>query len=629
MSDQNTARRRIGWALRMALPVGVLAVCAAILSREVGPEVWGGTLDHVRGVAPRTWALAALLTGASFWAVGRYDVIAHRHLDTGVPAARAQTSGVASIAVAQTLGFGLITGALARWRLLPQVSLVTALRLSAFVSVSFIVGWAVVTALACLVLDGPAWTLAPALITLAAACIAAGIAFRWPHVRLRSRGFAWPSLRAMAGIMLWTAIDTTCAAAALFVLLPAGAEIAFTSLLPVFLLALGAALIFNTPGGLGPFEVLMLQALPHVGAQDVLSSIFAFRIVYYACPAVLGVLAMVRVPRTGLRPTRAPARIIPCAFAQPEIGIMHQNGARICPTDTGAALLWRTGQTVTMLFDPLRGTPRASARALRQAAREANRLPLAYKVRACTAHALRRSGWTVMHIADEALVQTAIHDIATPRLRRLRRKCRSAEKAGLRILDAPPLPLSQMAAVDRAWQADHGPARGGTMGRYCPKYVQNQWVALAYSGGTLCAFATFHVNASGWTLDLMRQVPDAPDGTMHALVHQGILAAKRRGVPTVSLAAIPACPNPHIGFWRWAARVAVAHGSGPGLRQFKSTFAPRWSPRYAAARSWPALILGLADIAREVHRPAPLAPADMAHVHNVDEYYEVPSSIAS
>ena len=47
---------------------------------------------------------AAVATALSFWAIGTYDAVMHRHLRTGVPADVARMTGAGSIALAQVLG---------------------------------------------------------------------------------------------------------------------------------------------------------------------------------------------------------------------------------------------------------------------------------------------------------------------------------------------------------------------------------------------------------------------------------------------------------------------------------------------------------------------------------------------
>jgi phosphatidylglycerol lysyltransferase len=163
------------------------------------------------------------------------------------------------------------------------------------------------------------------------------------------------------------------------------------------------------------------------------------------------------------------------------------------------------------------------------------------------------------------------------------------------------------------------------MGRYSADHVLSQWVAVAYLGQDAVAFVSFFVTRHEWALDLMRQTGDAPDGTMHALVTEALEHAKSAGIERLSLAATPACPDPESAIWRAISMRVVEKAGGTGLRQFKSAFAPLWLPRYAAAPGPLSLAIGLADIARCVHHPAPLPAQYSNNAHESDENYEFES----
>ena len=612
--------------LRVLVPAVVLCLCLSALAQRLEPDMSGAIWAHVAQVPVWIWVQALGLSVASLWAVGRYDSVAHRHLGTGLRDRPARLAGTVSIALAQSLGFGIFTGALARWRLLPDLTLAEALRLSAFVSLSFLAGWALVTALACLLLPSPDWTVVPALMVLMLANAVLAVQFLCPVVRWRGRSVQLPTLPASMAILLWTAVDTLCAAGALYVLLPADAAVSPAQFLPLFLMALGTALISNTPGGVGPFELMMLGLLPHVPAADVLGSIVAFRIVYYALPALLAAAALLR-PMQDARTNRR-LTVPNCAQSaqRAELGIIRQTAARAIAYQGTSAVAWTTGQTLTCLGDPTVGSPQAALPVLKHLARQHSRVPSIYKCSARTAAVVRKAGWAVLHIADEAVIDTAHYDTNRPAYRRLRRKLRSAQKAGVAVCHPSHLPLAEMARIDAAWQASHGRARGGTMGQFEGGYVRAQHCVLAYVQGQLVGFVTFHMGPHDWCLDLVRHVDALPDGTMFALVDAAICQARLAGIAQVNLAAIPACPNPASGFWRWFGVQMVLRSGGSGLRQFKSAFAPAWHPRYAAAPNWAALTLALADITRAVHRPDP--PLNAA-AHDGDENYEVASRRAS
>ena len=602
----------------------ILMGCAYALSNQVTTEAVSTLPEQIAGISPLQWCIAAALTAGSFWAVAQYDVLAHKALDTGVPVHQARATGAIGIALGQTLGFGLLTGALARWRMLPDISLQSVLRLSAFVSATFMLAWAVVSALTVLVLPAPSWTVWPALLVIACVPVGAFALFWWPQVRFGTWSARLPTVSMATAMIGWAFLDTALAAGTLFVLLPTG-TVPFVEFLPFFLIALGSGLISNTPGGMGPFELVLLAAVPLADPAPLLAAIFGYRVIYYALPALVAALALARPFAARSENRDRPASfnaLLPAGEAQ----ALAQNGGYAAETPLSALTLWPTGQTITQFNDPHRGSARLGYALLQAQAQAKGQLPFVYKCSARIASAGRTLGWRVLHIADDAHVALPDFSIDTPARRTLRRKLRSAEKAGVTVRTGPPLPdPAAMARVDTEWQQAHGTARGGSMGRYCPDYVRHQWVGHAYVAGRLVAFVTAHRADQEWCLDIMRNCRDAPDGTMHALVQAAIIAARRAGATRFSLAATPACPDPSSRFWRWCARHVVARAGGRGLRQFKSSFAPEWRPRYAAARSWFGLAIGLADVARAIHRPTPLTASNAYETHEVVENYEVAS----
>ncbi|MEO0401278.1 MAG: phosphatidylglycerol lysyltransferase domain-containing protein [Pseudomonadota bacterium] len=618
---------RLRAGMRFGVPFLILAGCALALRDAVSADVVLALPDQLSNISTLQWVLAAVLTMGSFLAVAQYDRLAHKALKTGILPNRARASGAIGISLGQTLGFGLVTGALARWRMLPDLTLVAALRLSAFVSMTFVVAWGLVTAAMCLTLPAPGWTFWPALGAMTLAPALALALFWWPQVRILGRDVPLPTLPLAGAILGWTVLDTVLAAGTLFVLLPAE-TIGFAPFFPLFLIALGTGLVSNTPGGVGPFELVLLAAAPVSDPAPLLAAILGYRLIYYALPAAFGAVMMLRpFAPTYARPVaaRAQTKAVPRSEAFAILqnnGSMHEAGNTTLP-------LWPTGQTLTLFTDPITGSGASALQQLKTASQDQGCVPFVYKSEARMAAHARAAGWRVLHLADDALIDLDGYTLDIPARRTLRRKLRAAQKAGIMIRTGAPLPTDAMARIDSSWQATHGQARGGSMGRYCPKYIAHQWVGCAYREGALIAFVTAHTAQDEWCLDIMRHDNDLPDGTMHALVHTAISAAQRAGTARFNLAATPACPNPSSAFWRWAAFQIATRAGASGLRQFKSSFAPRWAPRYAAARSWGELALGLADIARAIHNPPPLTRQNTNPTHNRDENYEVASSHAA
>jgi phosphatidylglycerol lysyltransferase len=147
--------------------------------------------------------LAAAATWISFRAVAGYDLTLHRHLATGIAPDRARRAGFAAIAIGQIVGLGVVTGTLVRWRLLPELGLLGAARLSLLVAVSFLAARGVLMALV--------------LSALPAACVAGSLGRRGGLGRARAwSGFPsalMPNLIISLRLLSLAAID--CAAAGL------------------------------------------------------------------------------------------------------------------------------------------------------------------------------------------------------------------------------------------------------------------------------------------------------------------------------------------------------------------------------------------------------------------------------
>ncbi|HHC29119.1 MAG TPA: DUF2156 domain-containing protein, partial [Rhodobacterales bacterium] len=588
----------------------------------------GAVLGKVSAVQ---WGLGALFSAMSFWAVGRYDAVVHRLLATGVNQGQAVVSGAAAIAVAQTLGMGALTGALVRWRLVPGLGLWAAMRVSIAVALTFLAGWAVITAVAVLLvpLPLPGARLA-ALVVLALAAGAALASITQPRAL---RHLHLPPLRAMSTILGLAALDTLAAGTVLWVFLPNDIAIGATTLIAAYLLALGAGLVLTTPGGVGPFELALLTLLPAVPDETLLAAIIAYRALYYALPAILGgaVLLNGGLPRSlasaakGPRPVRLTAlptaphlpfmvEALIEAAPQAEAGWLRHGrlGLLTDPAGRPMANAAQSGHGLIVVGDPLR-PGLAPAQVLRRASATAAwalRTPVLYKIGPRMAAKARARGWQVARIAEEAWLDPAQFATTGAQYRQLRRKLRKAEGAGVTITHISPktehpLPLGEMDEIANSWRKAHGGERGFSMGQWNRELLTWAHVFLAHDqGGRLLGFITLHANAHEQTLDLMRARPDAPDGTMHALVVAAIEAGAQAGLRRFSLAAAPVASLPTDTALTGWLRAQFANAAGAaGLRQFKSAFAPCWSPLYLAAPSRAGLVFGALDIAREIAQP--------------------------
>lgn len=607
--------------LSLMLCAAMIGVLLARLANVEPAEV----AQAFRALPVAAWTLAALTSGISFWAVGQYDVVIHRHLATGIPPSRAGLAGICAIAVSQMMGLGLITGAVLRWRMLPEIGLWAATRLTAAVALSFLAAWAIVTCATLTALPAAPFR-TPALCGLALGgmlCLVAAAAPRrgWPHLR-------WPNLFTQTRLLALCLVDTFAAALALYALCPAA--LSFIALLPAFLLALGAGLISGTPGGLGSFEVAFLAFLPTSPDPQLLAALLGWRLVYFALPAIVGAGLAIRGSRE-LPFGKSPDLIVPLPNELPPATMILRQGEHAVIGDAPAQqwVAARSPHCLIGLFEPLAPSPHAgnALLALRQKAHTESRIAVIYGAGPRLAAQARRAGFRVVVAAREAMITPAAYDIDTASRAGLRRKLRRAVTAGVEI--EGPMPPDDLTAADwRAldqiaaqWAVAHGGERGFSMGRYAREYLRGQRLYIARIGGRPVAFVTFHQGSSLWLLDLMRHLPQIPDGTMQALIHRAILDAKAHQIAQVSLAA---APEPAFADARGPARMLARCGmtAGKGLHQFKCAFAPDWQSRYLCVPNASLLPLAALEIARAIHRPAALPgeTADNSQMHLIEQH---------
>ena len=540
----------------VATGVTALVICGVLGWQTLASLDVALVWDRLGGIGGGQWALALLATAASFAAIGRYDAIWHRLLQTGVAEAKAARVGMAAIAVGQALGLTALTSAAARWRGLPQLSALTVASISAAVGLSFMLCWAVLAVTAAvatglIALSGGSGLAMAGVVLLAIAASAV----LWRRLALATR-------RASGALLVWTTVDLVCAATALWLLLPADSPVTWAQVVAAYILALGVGLISNTPGGLGPLELMLLALLPAVAGEDVLSALLAFRVVYYLIPFACGAIYLARPARAAQRPA-----ITPAAW-----GLARQSGA-VAPLGDGWAHVIRPCGLATVLGDPTGPVTLPQRHTL-------------YKVGARWAQQARAAGWTVARLSDTAVIDLADWTLDIPARKRLRAALRrsAAQDVTVTLADGP-LPLAAMQAIARDWARHRGGELGLTVGRYCPSHVARQAVVLIHVAGRLDGFVTCDTGRRDWALDLIRYRPTLPEGAVHAAIVAAIAAARTSGAQHVDLGAVPA-PGGVLDRWSPAK---------DGLRRFKQTFAPRWSPRYIAAPT--PLRLGLTGLA--------------------------------
>jgi phosphatidylglycerol lysyltransferase len=398
---------------KLAITFGLAALFIWLLAQRLQDLNMMDLRISLGSVPYLNWCGVVVATVCAFWAVGQYDAVLHRHFATGMDKRRARRAGICAIAVSQTLGLGVITGAILRWRMLPEQSLGMATQITLGVALSFLAGWAVVTSLVLMLLpNAPYQKVAP--FVLAVAALVALLALIAPKM-----GFRWPNAFTMAQLIWFCALDTFAAAVGLYIMIPSDAGLAFATLMPAFLIAYGAGLMSGAPGGIGAFEVTLLALLPAIPQDHLMVGIVAWRLVYFVLPAVIGaIFAMIGPARGAVLPS-VPLHL-PTSLRRAETGIFAQGALGLIGAGSQAVwLVGRRAHVMVGMFDPMSHHTKPLDILTKAAAAEA-RWPAIYKSQSRCAVDARRKGWISLRCGSEAILHPCSYELLHPRRAGLR-----------------------------------------------------------------------------------------------------------------------------------------------------------------------------------------------------------------
>ena len=284
--------------LRPALGLLLFAAALWILNRELRHYRPGEVARALAEVPNGRVAIALVLTALNFLLLSLYDVLGVRYAERDLPWRRVGVASFIGFAFSQSLGFPLLTGAPARYRLYSSwgMSAVEISQVIAFYSVTFWLGAGIISGL--LLASGPALLPPPLggttgrVVGIAVLALVSAY-FLWtlrggPALRVRDWEFPPPSPRLAAAQLVASPLDWSLAAGVLWVLLPRGLGVSYPAFLATFVAAQTIGLASHVPGGLGVFEATLLVLLPGEGPQSaVLASLLAFRGIYYLLPLLV------------------------------------------------------------------------------------------------------------------------------------------------------------------------------------------------------------------------------------------------------------------------------------------------------------------------------------------------------
>jgi len=291
--------RRISTILGPMIAVGLFVGALYVLNGQLKNYEFAHVVESFHSIPQEQVILSGIFCILSYIVLTFYDVLAIRYVAEKLPYYRIALASFVGYTFSHNLGFSVITGGAARYRLFSGWGLRTEqiAQAIAFSGITFWFGFAVLAGVIFIV-DPP--ILPPSVVSYEIPFPIIGVllllssfayVFFWSvkkcSLKVKEWEFPPPSTRLIILGIIVAAIDWLLAAAVTYTLLPQGV-IPFWQFVGVFQAAQVIALISHVPGGIGVFESLVIafysETLP---AGDLLGILLAYRVIYYLLPLAL------------------------------------------------------------------------------------------------------------------------------------------------------------------------------------------------------------------------------------------------------------------------------------------------------------------------------------------------------
>lgn len=292
----SSARSAIPALVGLALFLGALEV----LRRELAAVTWPALSAGVLATPPSRLVMAVLLTALNYAVLTGYDFIGFATIKKSLAWWRIASASFLAYAIANNVGFALVSGASVRYRFYRRWHL-TGDQISRIVfsyTITFWLGLLALGGLSLVLVPWPAQEGAMAaplgwlLIAISLGYVMLTAVTSGPIVVGRFAVALPPPRLALAQLALSSA-DWALAGAVLFVLLPPSAA-PFAVVLSAFLAAQLLGLASHVPGGVGVFEGLLTLLLqPYLDSSVLLPALVVYRAIYYLLPLTVALVGLV------------------------------------------------------------------------------------------------------------------------------------------------------------------------------------------------------------------------------------------------------------------------------------------------------------------------------------------------
>ena len=237
--------------------------------------------------------------------------------------------------------------------------------------------------------------------------------------------------------------------------------------------------------------------------------------------------------------------------------------------------------------------------------------PVFYEVGSHNLHVYIDLGMTLVKLGEEGRVELDTFSLEGGSRKELRHTYNKLTKEGCTfdVVQPHSVPkiIGDLRRVSDAWlEEKHTKEKGFSLGFFKEDYIARFPIGVIRRGDEIMAFSNLWISGDmeEISIDLMRYMPDAPNGTMDYLFINLILWGKENRYHWFNLGMAPLAglsDKSLSSMWNRIGGFLFKHVENfynfQGLRQYKEKFQPQWRPRYLASPTTLSLPVVLTNIA--------------------------------
>ena len=303
-------RDRLARWLFPAIGFFLLALSLHALKQELNRYNPQDILNSLSSIRDRQLYLAVGFTILSCLAISCYDLIAFRCFQYKLNIKKILFTTFVTYAVSNTTGFTLLIGGGIRYRFYSfwGVPAKYIAKITAFGNITFWLG--LLTLIGITLIINPLQLPNPLYLNFSVICPQIGFrclgftalllvicyfyfCYRRKRLNIKGKTFTFPKpVISLFQIAIFS-LDWALAAAVLYCLLPAYLDRSYLGFFSIYLIAMGASIISNVPGGLGVFETAIIFLLPiTIPVPDTLSSLLVYRGIRFFLPLTIALVSI-------------------------------------------------------------------------------------------------------------------------------------------------------------------------------------------------------------------------------------------------------------------------------------------------------------------------------------------------